>query len=429
MPDGLDMNTLSTRLQTHYIPGVEELKAREFLLEDNVKRAKDVKVQGNKFVSLNHTGRNEGHGFRAEGEDLPSPGYQEYNTCEIPVFYYYHKGQITGQGLAISKGPSTYITEIKEELKRIMTDALREFNIYNFDNQQGIRATVLSVSGTTITCRNTHIAEENGVNKIRTKMRLSVRTATANRAAVNAKVLSVNYTTNTFTLEPGTDMTGIVSGDFVYIVGNWDAQNGSKQCLGIRNAFDDGSEGSVYLGIPRAGNNLIPEWQSIVLGDDTAPTALTLAQLQNLETLVDSNAPEPEQTKNNIYITTFGVRDAYFLNLIANTDRKFIANDKPLKYDAGFVGLDYNKHAWYVDRDCPRGHMFYINPSKLRKAVLDDWDFLKDLQGNGGILILRDNKDVYSFTMRRYYSGPYTVSPRMNGVRKGIQDSGNVVIN
>lgn len=429
--DGLDMNTLSTRLQTMYIPGVEELKSHAFLLEDNVKRAKDITVQGNRFVGLSHTGRNEGHGWRSEGEDLPDPGYQEFNQYEIPVFHFYHGGQITGQGLAVSKGPQAWVKEIQNELKRILTDSTREHNIYNFDNQKGVRATVSSVAGTTITARWTHIAEENGVNKIRPKMRVSIRNAaeTANRAAVNARVVAVNYTTREFTLHPSTDMTGITAGDLVYVVGNWDPLAGSKQCLGLRNAIDDGDEGAVYLGMARSGNNLIPEWQSLVLGDDTAPQALTLAQLQNLETLVDSNAPEPEETKNNIYITTYGVRDAYFLNLIANTDRRFIANDKPLKYDAGFIGLDYNKHAWYCDRDCPRGYMFYINPGKLRKAILDDWDFLKDLQGNGGILILRDNKDVYKFMMRRYYSGVYTINPRMNGLRKGILDAGNSVIN
>lgn len=425
----LNMAALSTRLQTQYIPNVEPLLASNFLLEDNVKKAKDVKVQGNEFVFATHTGRNEGFGWRAEGEDLPDPGYQRYNTAKIPVFSFYHGGSITGQGLAASKGPQAYVTEIKNETKRILTDSLREHNIYNFGNQSGVRATVSSVNGTTVTCRWSHVAEENGVNQIRRFMRVSIRTATANRAAVNALVTSVNYTSRSFTLAAGTDMTGVQDGDFVYIAGTWDALNGSKQCLGIRNAIDDGAEGALYLNMARTGNNLIPEWQATRLGDDTAPVPLTLAQLQNLETLVNDNAPEPELTRQNIYITSSGVRDAYFLNLVANTERRFIANDKPLNYDAGYEGVDYNGKAWYVDRDCPRGYIFYLSPSKLRKAILDDWDFLKDLQGNGGILQLRDNKDVYKFMMRRYYSGMYTISPRMNGVRMGVEDTGHAVIN
>lgn len=427
----LNMNALSTRLQTQYLPGVEEILASNFLLEDNVKRAKDVQVQGNEFVFLTHTGRNEGHGFRAEGEDLPETGYQKYNQAKIPLFHYYHGGSITGQGLAAAKGPQAYVVEIKNELKRIMTDALREFNIYNYGNQDGVRGTVLSVSGTTLTMAWSHDPAENGVNLLRRDMLVSIRdtASTANRAAVAARIMSVNYSARTITLHPNTDMTGVVAGDLVYNTGDWDVLNGSKQALGIRNAFDDGTEGALYLNMARAGNNLVPEWQSIVLGDASAPVALTLAQLQNLETLVNGNAPEPEQVRNNIYITSYGVRDSYFLNLVVNTERKFVGNDKPLKYDAGFEGVDYNGKAWYCDRDCPRGYVFYLNSGKLRKAILDDWDFLKDLQGNGGILQLRDNKDVYKFMMRRYYSGVYTISPRMNGVRKGVLDEGQSVIN
>lgn len=427
---GLNMARVATRLQTQYIPGVEEIQASNFLFEDNAKKAKDVKVQGSEFVFLTHTGRNEGHGFRAEGEVMPEAGYQRYNQAKLPVYNYYHSGSITGQAMAAAAGPQAYVKEIQSELKRIMTDALREQNIYNFGDQSGVRATVSSVSGTTITCRDTHNSYENGVNFIRRHMRISIRTpAGVDRAAVNALVIAVSYSGITITLAPGTDMTGVADGDYIYIYNNWDALNGSKQCLGVQNAIDDGTKNAVYLNIARLGNNLIPEWQSIVLGNENAPTPLTLAQLQNLETLVDTNAPEPEQVKNNIYITTPGVRDSYFLDLIASPDRRFIANDKPLKYDAGYAGVDYNSHAWYIDRDCPRGYQLYLNMAKFRKAVLDDWDFLKDLQPNGGILLLSNDKDVYKFTMRRYYSGLYTVSPRMHGLRKGIQDAGHSVIN
>lgn len=426
----LNVAALATRLQDKYIPGCEEILSSNYLLSDNLKKAKKVKVEGNRFIFLTHTGRNEGHGWRAEQEDLPEADFQKYNQATVPAYYYYHVGAVTGPAMSRAKGAAAFVTEIQGELERIMKDALREHNIYYYGDQSGTRGTVSSVAGQTITCRFTHVLGEYGINYLRKGMRVRIRNAAGTAyTSVAFKIVRVDLTNRSITAPAGIDLSGVSDGDIIFIDGNWDPTNGSKECLGVLNGIDDGTRTAVYLGMPRVGANSIPEWQSTRLGDDAAPANLTLSQLQELETLVDVNAPEPEQTKNNIYITTHTIRDFYFLNLIQEPSRRFIGNDRPLRYDAGFAGVDYNSHRWYVDRDCPRGVQLYMNISAFQFATLSEWDFLKDLRPNGGMLILQSNKDSYKFYLKRYQSGPFTLKPRQHGIRVGINDTGVRVIN
>jgi len=426
----LNVAALATRLQDKFIPGMEEILSYQFLMADNLKRAKRIKVEGNEFIFLTHTGRNEGHGWRAEGEDLPEADFQKYNRGKMPAYYFYHTGAVTGPGMARAKGPSAWVTEIAGEIERIMKDALREHNQCFYGNQSATRATVDTIAGQVVTMRNTHVFGEYSVNLLRRGMRIRCRNAAGTAyTCASFKILRVNHAAGTITAPAGVDLSGLTAGDIVHISGNWDPVNQSKECLGVLNGIDDGTTSAVYLGIPRVGVSQIPEWQSVKLGNDAAAVPLTLGQLQQLETLVDVNAPEPEQTKNNIYITTHTVRDFYFLNLIQQPERRFIGNDKPLRYDAGFAGVDYNAHRWYVDRDCPRGTQLYMNIGKFEFAILNEWDFLKDLKPGGGMLLLQNNKDAYKFHLKRYHSGPFTRCPRQHGVRVGIQDTGVRVIN
>ena len=138
---------------------------------------------GVKFVA--HVGRNTGIGARAEDEDLPEAGNQQYVDGQTGLKSFYGSVRLTGQVMAqASQNYQTFADVTAEEIERIRDDIAKDQNRQVFGDGTGTLAsiTVAPSASVTVTMDN--------VKYLHTGMRVDVVDISATAGSATPVVLN-----------------------------------------------------------------------------------------------------------------------------------------------------------------------------------------------------------------------------------------------
>ena len=105
---------------------------------------------GVKFVA--HVGRNTGIGARAEDEDLPEAGNQQYVDGQTGLKSFYGSVRLTGQVMSqASQNYQTFADVTAEEIERIRDDIAKDQNRQIFGDGSGTLAVATATSSASVT--------------------------------------------------------------------------------------------------------------------------------------------------------------------------------------------------------------------------------------------------------------------------------------
>lgn len=374
---GTNLSILDAVLKEFYGPKiVEQLQNDTPALQ--YFKAKTTPFTGRRFIVPIHTGRNEGMGFRKEGDTLPSAGSQKYTDVIVSPTYFYGKYMITGPSIEQTANDAGAFARAQTlEVKGLVTDMAKRLNQQFYLNQAGVRGTVASVGGSTITLTGPSKGLEVGmVVDVYSSDLLTKRNSTdlTISAVTDAGLNDTSITAFTFT---GT-ASGIAANDVVVMKGNVSAGAG----IGVIGLADAIASSGTYLTVNPA---TYPLWVSSVLSNGGTLRSISEDLIQQLKDRIRQKSGRTI----GAYITTYNIRRRFFNSLAPN--RRFVNTKKIVAGGAEVV--DFDGTDIMVDPDCPNYTMFGLTPDTWHIAQTRDGHWVDD----DGTVLHRDLADTDSY--------------------------------
>lgn len=270
------------------------------------------------------------------------------------------------------------------QMKYMMEDTQRTLLHYLFGDQTGYLGTVLSVSTVTVNLYPVTTVDVRGVagtQRILPNMKLWLipsahwsTSPTASKADSDqiikvSSVSDLHDTTATPSFVATVDVSGFLSaGDVLvpaYSRSGASSGAGSGGTLfgfqGFFNWIDDATLTSDLYGLSRSSFPILNAKTDL----STTSRKLTWKMMQSLVSNLDRRVGNAE-TKNHIFLSEMGVRDAYVPDEAAPLKR-YNQEDKALKVVSGFDDVCFaflgqgRAVPWVTDRDFPYGHAMYLD--------------------------------------------------------------------
>jgi len=120
--------------------------------------------------------------------------------------------------------------------------------------------------------------------------------------------------------------------------------------------------------------------------------------LTELQMIAACDTARRKGGKTSVIFTSLGVRRAYF-NLLTQ-QRRFVQTKE---FTGGFQGLAFNYGSEIPvveDVDCPAGHMFFVDESRVKKYRKREWYFADD---DGNVLKWVKDFDKWEGLAKQYW--------------------------
>lgn len=325
---------------------------------------------GVKFVA--HVGRNTGIGARAEDEDLPEAGNQQYVDGQTGLKSFYGSVRLTGQVMAqASQNYQTFADVTAEEIERIRDDIAKDQNRQVFGDGTGTLAalTVAASASATVTV--------DSVKYLHTGMRVDVVDVSATGSSSTPTVLNssgyltisaINKTTKVVTLSAA--VTAAVGDALVRsnstaasVVNNW-----RKEWTGFDAIVDDSS---ALHGIDPATT---PAWAAHLRDISVAGVAQQITE-EDMIGMVTDIAEDGD--KPDVIWTDHGSWNGYWKAL--EEKRRYV---NKVDLDGGNRGLGFatmfGDLPFKADFDAPDGKMWFINSKKVNLNTNRGWEWIDE---------------------------------------------------
>jgi hypothetical protein len=370
-------------LKEFYLPAVRDQLNRQTILKRYIRRNTE-EIAGRYGVMALRTGGNEGIGSIAEGGLLPTPGSQQYDQARYRIRYQSARLLITAQSIMSSRNDRGAFTRaLDAEIRGLTQDRMHEDNRILFGNGSGVLATVVGVSGSTITVANPGGFTNNGPGTQYLRENMKVGFADDGTAAFRASdvrtITAVNHAAGTITVSSNT--ANVVAGDLMFRtsndLGGTATLKDSSLCnepYGLAAIVDNQniaqyptpyvSTGNLLGDIDASTTNI---WNSVVINDTGIAKPFSQDFLQQGEDAVN----QVSGSQVDFYITTFGIRRQYLNSLVAS--KRF---PNTMKLDGGWTALEYNTKPLVVDKDCTRGRLYGLSLDSIQMFVEAEyqWD-------------------------------------------------------
>lgn len=325
---------------------------------------------GVKFVA--HVGRNTGIGARAEDEDLPEAGNQQYVDGQTGLKSFYGSVRLTGQVMAqASQNYQTFADVTAEEIERIRDDIAKDQNRQVFGDGTGTLAalTVAASASATVTV--------DSVKYLHTGMRVDVVDVSVTGSSSTPTVLNssgyltisaINKTTKVVTLSAA--VTAAVGDALVRsnstaasVVNNW-----RKEWTGFDAIVDDSS---ALHGIDPATT---PAWAAHLRDISVAGVAQQITE-EDMIGMVTDIAEDGD--KPDVIWTDHGSWNGYWKAL--EEKRRYV---NKVDLDGGNRGLGFatmfGDLPFKADFDAPDGKMWFINSKKVNLNTNRGWEWIDE---------------------------------------------------
>lgn len=327
---------------------------------------------GGRYVTFPiHTKRNSGIGARNESEALPVAGQQGTAAARIGLKYLYGAAQLTGQAIElIETNQQAFLSALELELDGLKDDLLVDQNRQVYGTGRGDLATVVSAAGAVVTVNNAMYFQED--------MLVDVITLPSTVAFAGRKVVSVDLTANTVTLDASTAAT---VGQVIVRAGNL-----NREWTGLGAIVNN--TGTLYNIDPTT----VGVWKSTVqdnAGGSISEGVMTLTS--DLIRTLGGGTP-------SVIFTTLAIRREYFALL--SQQRQFV---NTAEFKGGFSGIAFTTDKGDIpvmtDIMAPPGTMWFLNEKNLKIYRSKDWSFM---DRDGSKWQRKIGFDAYEATMYQY---------------------------
>jgi hypothetical protein len=325
---------------------------------------------GVKFVA--HVGRNTGIGARAEDEDLPEAGNQQYVDGQTGLKSFYGSVRLTGQVMAqASQNYQTFADVTAEEIERIRDDIAKDQNRQVFGDGTGTLAALTAAASASAT------VTVDSVKYLHTGMRVDVVDVSATGSSSTPTVLNtsgyvtitaINKTTKVVTLSAA--VTAAVGDALVRsnstaasVVNNW-----RKEWTGFDAIVDDSS---ALHGIDPATT---PAWAAHLrdISSGGAAQQITEEDMIGMVTDIAEDGDKPD-----VIWTDHGSWNGYWKAL--EEKRRYV---NKVDLDGGNRGLGFatmfGDLPFKADFDAPDGKMWFINSKKVNLNTNRGWEWIDE---------------------------------------------------
>jgi len=420
-------------LKTFYLPAIQEYLEHSTPLSDILERDTE-NVSGKNATIECHYGRSTGTGARADAAALPTPGYQKYKTCTVPMKYVYGRVEFTGPTLAATRDErGAYIGALDSEIRGIARDLKKEVNRMLWGSGYGVLARWRSTEDTTeYTLQKKYRGNSAGGDAfgstfggkyLRDRGDAVPVVATAGSAgdftvddtniAVTAVIPSDDNTYDTITC---TDPSVTEAAATFYVrpasLGTKAVSGGHRlEPMGLRGIVDvldiddiaisDGTDTGLHATYndPLQGLDVAtyPWFKGIVdahpSGRYAGQRALSLKLMQKMFDRVEDAAGK--DTGPNLIQTTRALR-AEYLELLQATRQ----NVNTMELDGGWKALDYNGVPLMVDSDAIDGEIYFLTTGSMAIFEMSGYDWM---QKDGAILSRISGYDAYEAILYKYF--------------------------
>ena len=363
---------------------------------------------GVKFVA--HVGRNTGIGARAEDEDLPEAGNQQYVDGQTGLKSFYGSVRLTGQVMSqASQNYQTFADVTAEEIERIRDDIAKDQNRQIFGDGTGTLAvaTATSSASATLVVDNTkyvHIGMR--VDLVDISATAGSATPTILNSGGYATISGINKATKTLTLDK--TVTAAVGDALVRsnssataVVNNW-----KKEWTGFGAIIS--ATGSLHGIDP----STTPAWAAHTKDISVSGTAQQITE-EDMIGMVTDIAEDGD--KPDVIYTDHGSWNGYWKTL---EDRRRYVNKVDLQGGNRSLGFatEFGDLPFKADFDAPEGKMWFVNSKKVNLNTNRGWEWI-DEDGSKWKQVPR--RDAFIAYLRNY-SEISTYRRNTHGVISGI---------
>ena len=398
-PDGTggQTSTLGELLKEVYDPVIAEILNREASSWNEFGEGEDKLGGEGWFFETQMQGNQGGIGARAEKAVLPVADHQYWRQGVIQEKSVYGTGELTGQIIEKAKSNAeAFASARSSEMDGLTKDVIKDLNRQFFGSGRGVLATV-SADGP---------GTQDGTVTDGLNLRIGMVIDTHRPIGTPVAALAGRRITNLSALAAGTMVFTVdgaapafVAGDVLLRTGAFD-----NEITGLDAIVDDGGVAATYLNISRT---TYPLWKANVLANAGTARALTLDLMQQAEDAVTRAGDQVDLIRMNL-----GQRRKYFD--IVGPDKRYMSG----RLDGGYERLDYNGKNLTIDIDCPKGRIFFLKRSTIKKYFLRR---LGILDFDGQVLRQVAGSDVW-----RWHIGAYCnlgcKMPNRNSVLKDLSE-------
>lgn len=470
---GADLTTFANGLKTRYLPTIRVQFNSSTIALQRLRRNK-FPVSGIYVEVAMNTARSEGNSFVRTGAQLPDPHWQTHEKMRFRWQNNYGRIKLDGRTIAASRSDAgAFVSIMDSEIKGMVRDFNNEMNRKVFSDgsgRLGIVSSIASAAAGTLQIREVFDVPDQArkLRWIRKGMIVAIVDASVSSTAAYpaatcdlgvdhrrwAYVSGVDRASKTITLTtvpsgPGAgsaiDLTAGTAppaiGDAIVRVkrrdevtsatttdaylastfrGHTDASGTiaeEHEIMGLAGLVSDEDVFGTYnagVAVTTPLQNISattnPDWQAYVEDGGGAVKALDTIDMQ---TVLD----EMEETGNGMcsaIFCSYGVQRAY--QKLLSSEKRFV---NTMTLDGGKRVLTYNDMPFIPEKDCPTGHMFFLDESTIGWGDLEDLDWLAK---DGSILSRLDDYDAYQATL--VLSTEMALDRRnANGLLKEIQEA------
>lgn len=349
-----DLTAANAVLKEDYTGPVREQLNNDNYVINKLEKNKQEATGKNFNVPL-HIGRNNGVGYRAEGQALPTAGSQKYKTSLANVKYLYGAIEITGPTIkAMRNDKGAFIRALESEMKGLVKDLKDQRARALFGDGTGKLATVAAVT----------TANTMGVDKtkyLQEGMLIDIVNSSGVVTVAGRTISAVSRSAKTITISGAAVTTA--STDFVVLSGDYNVE-----AMGIGGIM---STTLVLQGIDPATNAF---WKPGVINNTASPGTPRALSLPHMRQSVDTS--ELDGSKIDLITTSYGVRASYEALLQAN-----VRYTSPMKLEGGYDALEYDGRPLIVDRYHESNRMHFMDTTELDLYQLSDFEWREDDKG------------------------------------------------
>lgn len=346
-----DLTAASAVLKEDYLPPVrEQLNNENLVIKELVKKKQEA--TGKQFYVPLHYGRNNGVGYRAEGQALPTAGHQKYKESTGNVRYLYGSIEITGPTIkAMRNDKGAFIRAVESEMKGLLRDLKDQRARALFGDGTGALATFAANS-------NTNDLVVDNVKYLQVGMKIDIVSTGGVVSVAGRDITAIDKENKTITVS-GTAVTTAAT-DVAALAGSYNVE-----AMGLGGIVSDsltlqGLDPSVYTW-----------WKANRLTNGGTPRALSQ---QLMRMAVDTS--ELEAGDVTMITGSYGLRASYEA-LLQNQVRIV----RPMKLEGGNDTLEYDGRPIVVDRYHPSGKMYFLDMEELDLYQLSDFEWREDDKG------------------------------------------------
>ena len=380
----VDLSKISAVLKIVYGPKLQELiNDKNMALELFTKS--DKNWEGKQYQDALHVGRNTGVMAIGENEKIPSAGEQAYADRIVPMRYIVGRIQLSAQSMILTKSnQGSFIRTLSRETDRMVKDIARQRNRMLFGAGQGVLAKVKGAHGAVTK------VEVDGPGGFGTD-------AHGNRYIRKGMFIA-------FVDSDGTDITvgaaidaAVDDNDFVVLCSRSDTSaltgtNYKKEPMGLMGLIDDGTNVGTLHNVSRT---TYPIYKSYVT------TGVGTISADLIQRSLDVCDQQGNGTITKLF-THYSVRRAILA--VDRERRRYVTDQSLMNPDMGtrlakMKDITFGDIPISVDRDCPYGTIFGIDPSTFEHFVAFPGAWIDE---DGNVLNRLSDTDAFEGRYRLY---------------------------